>query len=458
MSPPRSVARQVTLAVTPVSANPAVRAFLLDRQRAMAHSGRMVVEGRDIGTVVVPDAALKIYLTADAAERARRRHRQNAGRGRTVRADQAEWRPGRSRRGRAGPAPAGHQGQHPDARTAAGRRGCRRASIPRSWRSTRRSAGCWRWPQRAGDPVRWFPPRRRAGSDPGAPAGRRGWTAAAGSASRSVPRMYRMRITGMDRVPAQGPLVVVANHQNFMDGAVLFGALTRRVSFLVKAEAVKGPLGWLLINVGQYALVRGVPDREPLLKALAQLQGRRRDRHLPGGHPRRRQRRDGVRRCRLAGGAVRCRRGAGRDPRHRPAGRAERRRFRPAVHVLVGEPFAVQQGGGRKAVAAATDAIRVHLAALVATLDAEIGCDELGVTCSGGRQTVSETTFERMLGAVSDDVGATRGGATAPGVTRASSAAGRTRTATAAARRPAMSSRHRRWPSSAGRTSASPRW
>jgi cytidylate kinase len=68
----------VTLAVTPVSANPAVRAFLLDRQRLLARSGRMVVEGRDIGTVVVPDADLKIYLTADAAERARRRHRQNA--------------------------------------------------------------------------------------------------------------------------------------------------------------------------------------------------------------------------------------------------------------------------------------------------------------------------------------------------------------------------------------------
>ncbi len=69
----------VTLAVTPVSANPAVRAFLLDRQRVLAGSGRMVVEGRDIGTVVVPDATLKIYLTADAAERARRRHRQNVG-------------------------------------------------------------------------------------------------------------------------------------------------------------------------------------------------------------------------------------------------------------------------------------------------------------------------------------------------------------------------------------------
>lgn len=66
--------RAATTAVTPVSANPAVRHWLLDRQQQLAHSGRMVVEGRDIGTVIAPDAQLKIYLTADAAERARRRH------------------------------------------------------------------------------------------------------------------------------------------------------------------------------------------------------------------------------------------------------------------------------------------------------------------------------------------------------------------------------------------------
>ncbi|MTD16602.1 (d)CMP kinase [Nakamurella sp. YIM 132087] len=69
--------QHVTLAVTPVSANPAVRAFLKQRQQDIAHSGRMVVEGRDIGTVIAPDATLKIYLTADAQERARRRHGQN---------------------------------------------------------------------------------------------------------------------------------------------------------------------------------------------------------------------------------------------------------------------------------------------------------------------------------------------------------------------------------------------
>jgi len=68
---------EVTLAVTPVSANPAVRAWLLDRQRRVAHAGRMVVEGRDIGTVIAPDATLKIFLTADADVRAGRRHAQN---------------------------------------------------------------------------------------------------------------------------------------------------------------------------------------------------------------------------------------------------------------------------------------------------------------------------------------------------------------------------------------------
>ncbi len=68
----------VTAAVSAVAANPTVRAYLLDRQRRLARSGRMVVEGRDIGTVIAPDATVKIYLTADPAVRARRRLEQDA--------------------------------------------------------------------------------------------------------------------------------------------------------------------------------------------------------------------------------------------------------------------------------------------------------------------------------------------------------------------------------------------
>ncbi|HEV7193925.1 MAG TPA: (d)CMP kinase [Jatrophihabitantaceae bacterium] len=63
----------VTGAVSAVSAVPAVREWLVAAQRALIGSGAIVVEGRDIGTVVWPAAAPKIYLTASAATRAQRR-------------------------------------------------------------------------------------------------------------------------------------------------------------------------------------------------------------------------------------------------------------------------------------------------------------------------------------------------------------------------------------------------
>nr|WP_090277855.1 (d)CMP kinase [Mycolicibacterium komanii]CRL72909.1 cytidylate kinase [Mycolicibacterium komanii] len=68
----------VTKAVSAVSAVPAVRTRLVDIQRQLATGqGSVVVEGRDIGTVVLPDADVKIFLTASAEERARRRNDQN---------------------------------------------------------------------------------------------------------------------------------------------------------------------------------------------------------------------------------------------------------------------------------------------------------------------------------------------------------------------------------------------
>lgn len=68
----------VTKAVSAVSAVPAVRTRLVDIQRELvAGQGSVVVEGRDIGTVVLPDAHVKIFLTASAEERARRRNQQN---------------------------------------------------------------------------------------------------------------------------------------------------------------------------------------------------------------------------------------------------------------------------------------------------------------------------------------------------------------------------------------------
>jgi cytidylate kinase len=69
-------AAEVSAAVSEVSAHAPVRRELVRRQRELIGSGGVVAEGRDIGTVVCPDADLKVFLTASAAERARRRHEE----------------------------------------------------------------------------------------------------------------------------------------------------------------------------------------------------------------------------------------------------------------------------------------------------------------------------------------------------------------------------------------------
>ena len=72
---------QISGYASAVSAHPSVRAFLLDMQRAFAREASVIMDGRDIGTVVLPDADVKIYLTASAQARAQRRCRELEQRG-----------------------------------------------------------------------------------------------------------------------------------------------------------------------------------------------------------------------------------------------------------------------------------------------------------------------------------------------------------------------------------------
>ncbi len=81
---------EVSEAASRVSVHPEVRAAMVERQRALVAAGDWVAEGRDIGTVVVPDAELKVFLTADPAERARRRAAQTGEHATEVLAAQAE--------------------------------------------------------------------------------------------------------------------------------------------------------------------------------------------------------------------------------------------------------------------------------------------------------------------------------------------------------------------------------
>ncbi len=220
-------------------------------------------------------------------------------------------------------------------------------------------------------PVRWF---RLGGDDDPVPAS---------IVPRNVDRgrrigialshlLYRMQIRGEENIPRSGPLVIVANHTAFMDGPMLFGRLPRRVSFLVKAEVLRGPLGWLLRTVGQYAIDRAAPQREVLLASLAQLKAGGAIGIFPEG-----QRTTGqVSTVFRGAGWLAVRAGSTVVPvavrgTARPAGRRIPRLL-PRVRVRVGEPFDIPQGTGKIAIDTATATIQQRLSALVMRLDTEL--------------------------------------------------------------------------------------
>lgn len=75
---------EASMAASKISAVPSVRAYLLDLQRNMAKSHNVIMDGRDIGTVVLPDAKVKIFLTASPEARAQRRYKELCEKGMDV--------------------------------------------------------------------------------------------------------------------------------------------------------------------------------------------------------------------------------------------------------------------------------------------------------------------------------------------------------------------------------------
>lgn len=73
--------QEISSAASKVSAVPEVRAFLLDLQRDIARKNNVIMDGRDVGTVILPNAEVKIFLTANVEVRSRRRHRELMAKG-----------------------------------------------------------------------------------------------------------------------------------------------------------------------------------------------------------------------------------------------------------------------------------------------------------------------------------------------------------------------------------------
>jgi 1-acyl-sn-glycerol-3-phosphate acyltransferase len=179
---------------------------------------------------------------------------------------------------------------------------------------------------------------------------------------------FRIRVHGIERVPRTGPVVLVANHSSMLEPQLIFGMLPRRSVFLVKREMFRGIAGRGLRAIGQVPVKRGEPDRTPLLTAVDVLKGG----GLVGVFP------EGTR---GEGNVAVAEQGAAWLVRstgatvlpvatrgtRRPEG--TRRRFRPRVDMMVGEPFDLVVGRGRTGLVEATEQIRVRLAGLVDELD-----------------------------------------------------------------------------------------
>jgi 1-acyl-sn-glycerol-3-phosphate acyltransferase len=82
---------------------------------------------------------------------------------------------------------------------------------------------------------------------------------------------FRVRVSGSEHVPSEGPAIVAPNHKNFLDPFFIGIATRRQVRYMAKAELFWGPLGWLFLRLGAFPVRRGEADTPAIETARAIL-------------------------------------------------------------------------------------------------------------------------------------------------------------------------------------------
>jgi len=281
--------REVSQAVSPVSADAAVRALMTARQREEASRGDIVLEGRDIGTVVFPNADVKVYLVASVEERARRRRAQQLAQGVDQPVDELVT-------------DITARDAYDSGRALAPLRKAEDAveidttgmTIPEVIHAvcalveTKRAAAIV-----GGAPLNMPAP---AATEPSAPAlssaaatvgvGKK-WPLSrmvrgpldnwlyrfAYSFIPSVWRvMFRMKIKGAENIPRTGAVLLVSNHRSNLDPFFVGSAFPRQIHFMAKSELWKvKALGRLIDLLGTFPVHRGEADRHAVKRALDTL-------------------------------------------------------------------------------------------------------------------------------------------------------------------------------------------
>jgi cytidylate kinase len=257
--------REVTKAVSPVSADGAVRALLTARQRAEAAGGDVVLEGRDTGTVVFPGAELKIYLVASVEERARRRRAQLLAQG----VDQSEEELAADIVARDGYdsgraiAPLCKADDAVEIDTTG-------MAIPEVVRMVCALAEAKRDPASSAlvpvkPPVDKWPLSRMIRG----PLDDRLYHYAFPFIPPFWKALFRIKIKGAEHIPATGAVLLVTNHRSNLDPVFVGCCFPREVHFMAKAELWKfKPFGMLIDVLGAFPVNRGEADRNAVKRAL----------------------------------------------------------------------------------------------------------------------------------------------------------------------------------------------
>jgi cytidylate kinase len=254
---------EVDVAVSPVSANRGVRAALTPQQRRIAGQGRIVMAGRDIGTVVLPDADLKIYLDAAPVERARRRHDEMQARGDAVAFDDIL-------------SSLRRRDAYDSGREAAPLRAAGDAVVINSTEMTIDQVL-----EQAMALVGSWPGRRRGGASRPDGSGRATNKRAAMGKWRPVLEpvlrfllwlFVRVEFEGLERIPRQGPLLLAYNHIHLIDPLVIVAWVPRYAVAIGKAEIFSWPVVGPLVRIyPTIPIRRGELDMGALRQSLAVL-------------------------------------------------------------------------------------------------------------------------------------------------------------------------------------------
>jgi cytidylate kinase len=269
--------RLVSQNVSAVSADAGVRAVLTERQRAEAARGNVVLEGRDMGTVVVPEADLKIFLTASIEERARRRQLQLQAKNAPEPLDRLiaditardAYDSGRAL------APLRKADDAVEIDTTGLTIDqvidlvCARAAAARPSSPTA-TANVGNEPTAPPPPA--APRRLRLSRMVSGPLDTLLYRFAYSFIPPLWKLLFRVKISGREHIPSSGTVVLACNHRSNLDPFFLGVSFPRQIHFMAKAELWKvKALGLLIDRLGAISISRGRADRQAIKRAIEVL-------------------------------------------------------------------------------------------------------------------------------------------------------------------------------------------